>query len=71
MQRTKSPSIIRTRTKFKKEKIKFIYRNCPPKSEIYLDEKGKIHKGLLIRNIKKAKKKRIQKTNIHITRNKR
>ena len=56
MKRTKYPLTVRTRTKFKKEKIKIIHKNCPPKSTIWFDEKGKLHKGLLTRSIQKAKK---------------
>jgi len=61
MKRTKYPLTVRTRTKFKKEKIKIIHKNCPPKSTIWFDEKGKLHKGLLTRSIQKAKKKKLDK----------
>lgn len=62
MERTKFPA--RVRTKFKTEpqpKTKFLKRNCPPKGKIWTDEKGKIHKGLLIRHVNKARKKGYQR----------
>lgn len=60
MERTKFP-IHRVRTKFKKSKIKYIQKSCPPKSKIWIDRKGKVHQGLLIRQIKKSKNKGFSK----------
>jgi hypothetical protein len=51
----------RVRTKFKKVKVKSFQRNCPPKGKRWTDKNGKIHKGLLIRYLDKARKKGYQK----------
>lgn len=59
MIRTKLPK--RIRTKFKKPKIQFIRKNCPPRSKTWTDNKGKVHKGLLIRQIRKSKAKGFSK----------
>ena len=54
-------ALKRVRTKFKKIKVKYLQRTCPPKGKRWTDKKGKVHKGLLIRCIDKAKKKGYQK----------
>lgn len=49
------------RTKFPKLRIKFIRKKCPCGGKIWKDKQGKIHKGLLIRQLRKAKSKGFKK----------